>query len=309
MFCTIWAKICDLDNLNTNLGLRNHGAGVPCNWCHCNSSDIPWTKFGVNAEWIHRVYSSSEFLANVLPVHPLFTLPGVTIHTLWPDLMHIKYMGVDMWFVGSVLVYLVFIFEGHAPAESWGQRLDVVWKHCLEYYRRHAIDSKSRFTHLRIGMFTKEDGWRAQFPKLKGRAAEIKHFGPALLYPCRQMFSPGDTDHDAIILSLEMGTKMDVILDSHPDAFVLPREVATVFQGAAFVYMNQVSPLADRFNTAGRMLFNITVKSHFLCHLGLRCFDLNPRRAWCFTGERFMLVQRHRNFDLLSAYLVANICF
>ena len=31
----------------------------------------------------------------VLPNHPLFSLPGVTIHTLWPDLMHVKYMGVD----------------------------------------------------------------------------------------------------------------------------------------------------------------------------------------------------------------------
>ena len=32
---------------------------------------------------------------HVLPNHPLFSLPGVTIHTLWPDLMHVKYMGVD----------------------------------------------------------------------------------------------------------------------------------------------------------------------------------------------------------------------
>ena len=291
-FCTIWAKICDLDNLNTNLGMRHHGANDPCNWCSCNTSTRSWSQFGVDAAWLSHVYSSVDFLTQVLPVHPLFTLPGVTVHTLWPDLMHVKYMGVDMYLFGSILVYLVFTFTGNLPADSYGERLNRVWSHCLDYDRNHAVERKSRFSNMRIGMFTKEASWRTIFPKLKGRAAEVKHFGPALLHACRQMLDPTNGDHASMILSLEMSCKIDDILNNHPDDFMLPPPVATEFQGAVFVYMNHFGALARRFNADGRCLFNVTVKTHFLCHIALRCFALNPRRAWCFSGERFMLVQR-----------------
>ena len=122
-FCTIWAKICDLDNLNTNLGMRHHGANDPCNWCSCNISTRSWSQFGVDAAWLSHVYSSVDFLTQVLPVHPLFTLPGVTVHTLWPDLMHVKYMGVDMyllavfWFILSS--YLLVICLRIVMASDW----------------------------------------------------------------------------------------------------------------------------------------------------------------------------------------------
>ena len=132
----------------------------------------------MNALWLTCIYSSADLLANVLPNHPLFSLPGVTIHTLWPDLMHVKYMGVDMHFYGSVLVVLVLLLETHGPAESYGERLETVWRHCNQYYTDNSVDKPSRFTNMRIGMFTRESCWRNMFPKLKGRAAEVKHLGP-----------------------------------------------------------------------------------------------------------------------------------
>ena len=40
------------------------------------------------------------------------------------------------------------------------------------------------------------------------------------------------------------------------------------------------------------MIFNLTVKTHMLAHVAMKCDQLNPRRAWCFTGERLMLLIR-----------------
>ena len=71
-----------------------------------------------NAAWLETIYSSVDFLTNVLPVHPLFTLPGVTVHTLWPDLMHVKYMGVDMHFFQLICTPLEGSQAHRAPIDT-----------------------------------------------------------------------------------------------------------------------------------------------------------------------------------------------
>ena len=80
-------------------------------------------------------------------------------------------------------------------------------------------------------------------------------------------------------IALQMSVKIDRILDDYPDEFTLPPAAASEFQGAVFVYLNQVTSLANRFNSAGRMVFNITVKTHCLAHFGCRVHCLNPRRG------------------------------
>ena len=143
----------------------------------------------------------------------------------------------------------------------------------------NSVDKPSRFTNMRIGMFTRESCWRNMFPKLKGRAAEVKHFGPALMKAFAAMMDRGNVDHQSIHLALQMSVKIDRILDDYPDEFTLPPKAASEFQGAVFVYLNQVTSLANRFNSAGRMVFNITVKTHCLAHFGCRVHCLNPRRG------------------------------
>ena len=130
------------------------------------------------------------------------------------------------------------------------------------------------------------------FPKLKGRAAEIKHLIPALLHAWSSFHDALDPAHCAIRLALQMSLKMDRILDEHPDTFVLPPNIARDFCGATYVFLNQFTFLANHYNRDGDMIFNLTVKSHMLAHVGLRCSSLNPRRSWCFSGERLMLIIR-----------------
>ena len=291
-FATVWAILQDLDNMASNMKLRRYSQTMPCNWCDANLSLCPWSDFRPHAaNWINTIYSSADFLTKVLPIHPLFTLPGVTVHALWPDLMHCKYMGTDGYFLGSVLVISVFMIP-HMHAGSYQERLNTIWGYCLEYYRDNPIDASTRFRNMRVGMFTKPSRWRNTMPKLKGRAVEIKHLGPALLYAFQRIHDPTDDYHKSIVLALKMSVKMDKIIDDHPSEFVLPATAARDFKAACFVYLNQFTLLADHYNKDGAMIFNLTVKAHMLAHVGMRCDQLNPRRAWCFTGERLMLLIR-----------------
>ena len=66
-------------------------------------------------------------------------------------------------------------------------------------------------------MFTRESCWRNMFPKLKGRAAEVKHFGPALMKAFAAMMDRGNVDHQSIHLALQMSVEIDRIRDDYPD--------------------------------------------------------------------------------------------
>ena len=81
-------------------------------------------------------------------------------------------------------------------------------------------------------------------------------------------------------------------MDNHPQAFTLPSDAADEFRACGLVFLQPFSNLAKSYNVNGDMLFNLTVKAHLLAHILLRSGDLNPRRAWCFSGERLMLIMR-----------------
>ena len=67
------------------------------------------------------------------------------------------------------------------------------------------------------------------YPVLKGRAAVIKSFTPALLRVWAAKMNPLDEVHQRIHLVLETGMEMDAVLDRHVDEFRLPPAVAERF--------------------------------------------------------------------------------
>ena len=84
---------------------------------------IPWTDFrrGIS-RWMGQIYTSAEWFARNPNRCALFDLPGMSIHGVVADTMHNKHMGTDMWFLGSVLQYLVYyVMEG-----ALGNSMDVL---------------------------------------------------------------------------------------------------------------------------------------------------------------------------------------
>ena len=162
----------------------------------------------------------------------------------------------------------------------------------MEYYKANPVDATTRYTRLFITMFSNASSWRTNFPKLKGKAAQVKHLTPALSYAWSKLKTVGNTNHDAVTLALDMSLRMDRVLDAYPGSVTLPEEAAEDFVASSFVFLHQYTRLASLYNAGGDMVFNVTVKSHMVAHIALRAGDLNPRRAWCFSGERMMLLMR-----------------
>ena len=61
------------------------------------------------ASWMLNVYKHNDFMAAFAPLHAIFSVPGYTILTFWPDYMHTKYMGFDQFFLASILVIGTFM--------------------------------------------------------------------------------------------------------------------------------------------------------------------------------------------------------
>ena len=102
------------------LRLPSFNSLTPCCFCPANASDIPWRDCRPDsAIWINRIWTPLTWLRS-FAVHILFTLPGVTITNVLADVFHVKHLGTDMYFAGSVLWLLCYrILPGSCINFNW----------------------------------------------------------------------------------------------------------------------------------------------------------------------------------------------
>ena len=123
------------------------------------------------------------------------------------------------------------------------------------------------------------------YPKLKGKAAEVRDLGPPLLALWREGMLAHDVKHIAILSALEASCRMDAILRHNKACYCLPEGAAQEFMEQACVYVqNQIIV----HNHGGDRLFNLTFKHHQVLHCAHNAKYINPRLTWCFMGEDFM---------------------
>ena len=95
-----------------------------CALCRANSTNFPWRDFRVGglALWMHTLWTKANWYTH--DAHRdhnlLFDLDGVSILNLGVDLLHVQYLGTDMYFLASVLWLLCYIvLPGRACNLSW----------------------------------------------------------------------------------------------------------------------------------------------------------------------------------------------
>ncbi len=125
------------------------------------------------------------------------------------------------------------------------------------------MHTSTRFTNVSENMYVAPAG----FPKLKGKAAEIRHLGK----PLRDVF-----------------TMMEDILDEHQQEYCLPADAHQCFFDAVFAFLAILTALGNWYHGQGVLLFNFTIKCHYLVHIAYYSKYYNPRAAWCYSGEDFM---------------------
>lgn len=165
--------------------------------------------------------------------------------------------------------------------------MSTIWRGLLEYWRENR--TVDRYTHLQLEMFVANPrAPHKAFPKLKGRAAEVKSLGPALLHVFSTAMDMHDDQHKQIRLALKLSIDMENLMALHHDEHKFPPSAVNEMTRCALNFNRLVTSLAHFYNTRGQLLFNVTIKFHYLVHSAKRSGQLNPRYGWNYGGEDFM---------------------
>ena len=145
------------------------------------------------------------------------------------------------------------------------------------------------------GMLTSKDQPTKEYPRLKGKAAELRHFGRPLLAVWNKHMTPVDPTQKAVKKALERSVRAEEILDEcsrHVGA--MPDDAAKELCSTTAKMLLILSYLDREYMSAEPpvLLFSITVKAHMLMHLALQCSHMNPVTGWCYMGEDFQHIMR-----------------
>jgi len=249
----------------------------PCALCACNASDVPWTDFKAGALWLTR--QQVTWAAAMPRRHELFMAPfSCGIASFFPDVMHTKHMGTDAWFYGSVLWLLCFELLPNSPEAN----LQVVWSEAKRHLQQHG--EANRFNNLKLSMFVNEGG----FPKLKGRAIEIRNLGPPLVEIWSNRMDGASPVHKQVRLALKASCAFDDVMDRSRHLNKLLAAEVLEIQKAVKAFLLCLTALGEHYHPRYIKLFNITIKCHYLAHIGLLAEYINPRLGWCYSQEDLM---------------------
>lgn len=121
----------DLEHMHKAYNFPSAGAGERCACCKANTSDIPWTDARRDALWTGTVWSEETWRASFENPNPIFELPGVSILSFIPDVMHCVYLGAYQYCFGSIIQYLTHV-KMPAGADANCQKL---WEQIKEQYK------------------------------------------------------------------------------------------------------------------------------------------------------------------------------
>ena len=144
------------------------------------------------------------------------------------------------------------------------------------------------FNVLTLNMFVNKKSPNKNFPYLKGKAAEIREIGPALLHVFSAFMDRGNAQHRRMHLALRLSCKMEEIIREHKGCFTLGPEAAADLTKAARDFVQLNTALASHYNQQGLKIFDVTIKFHYLVHAAHNSRYLSPGLSWCYAGEDMM---------------------
>ena len=130
-FGCLWLIKGDLDWYGKIMRLPQYNSLSPCAFCPANTTTMPWTDWRKSeALWTKHIWTNCTWREQFPNCHPIFKVSGAGILSLAADLMHIKHLGTDQYFLGSVLHMLVYSMMPGTPAAN----LDEVWTLCADFF-------------------------------------------------------------------------------------------------------------------------------------------------------------------------------
>jgi hypothetical protein len=258
-------------------------AGNMCFGCRANTSNagpnaLPWTDFSPTPACLNTFSQCRTTWRNARPDRHVLFGRGPFGGAAWGgscfhDVMHCKHLGSDCYVFGSVLKFMT----DHVLTGTPLQNLVDIWR-----FMQTGVDCVS-FSYLTYTMF--DNG--AKFPCLKGKAAQMRHFGKHLKRAWEHYMDETEIVHRLIKLLLEASIAMETVLTDHREKFVLPHDAYENYVRSTHLYLQYNNALRNEFGTR-LALFHITPKMHYLLHIAYSSKHLNPRLSWCYSGEDFV---------------------
>ena len=123
----------DIDFLANHFHLNHPSSNNPCALCQATRQmdGCPWTDCRPTALWRGTCWDNPSWSVAHPNAHPLLQMPGAGIDLIYPDLMHCKHLGTDLWLLGSVLDWMV---RKYLPG-STSQNLEMVWGYIKAWYK------------------------------------------------------------------------------------------------------------------------------------------------------------------------------
>eukprot|EP00811_Abedinium_folium_P007717 NODE_17121_length_960_cov_4.072029.p1 GENE.NODE_17121_length_960_cov_4.072029~~NODE_17121_length_960_cov_4.072029.p1 ORF type:complete len:260 (-),score=55.24 NODE_17121_length_960_cov_4.072029:131-910(-) len=212
-------------------------------------------------------------------LHPIFALfDFITCHNIEPDELHVKYMGTDMYFLGSVLKVLVIGVMPGSPPENMKE----AWADIVKFYK--ADKTPTQYSNFDLKSFLRD----GNDPERKGKGCEVKDILKPLVGVWQSKMDPGKHEHKLVEEALLLDVEIQDIISDYSSDFFYPPQKARQLANAVEKFLRTYSGLANNADTRGELLWAVTVKSHWFWHLGMRGKYLQTRRGATMLDEDYM---------------------
>ena len=235
-------------------------------------------------QWSSELWAVDEWKLAHPARHLLFLISGCSILNVYVDWMHTKHMGVDPCLYGSVLWLLVYRVLPGSPDDNLAE----VWARIKGYYKEH--DLHGHYCNLHIGMFTKRATPNSNYPKLRGRACEIKMLGLPLVSVWQHYHDPTSVVHGQIRMMLQASVRLETILSETSDCNVVPPGPYARLMTACNNLLVLYSAVHQHYAGLGMLMFNVIPKLHLLYHACEMSQYLHPKLTWCYIGPSVIQV-------------------
>ena len=119
---------------------------------------------------LSKLGSSGQHKQKIKHVNNAMNVTGLTVQ---PDLMHVKYLGYQQFWLGSVMWMLVNEILPASPLAN----LRGIGLYVLRWQRRHNVSAKFPLgAFQKLSIFQRKKG----YPKLRGKGAHVRHLAGAL---------------------------------------------------------------------------------------------------------------------------------
>ena len=269
----------DLDYFNAFFKAPNWNSASPCIHCPATTSGPnTWSDFLPTAMWRGQVYTKAIWNAMDTNLHKLslLTLPGCSCWTVSYDWMHCKYLGFDQYSHGSTFAVLVHMVMPSSPEEN----LKTAWEFLKSYFKTNKTPTPFRYIN-KLSMFVRVN----RFPKLRGKASEVRHLGPALCALWDAYMNLAISLHRKILTMLKCNVKLEQMLTEYQEDFAFPAGPGQTFEETCNNMLLLRTQVANHFVEEGLQYYDITSKSHFCQHIAMLARHISPRCTWAFMGE------------------------